>query len=101
MTALTTNEQAFIEKMKESEELASHGFALLLKRPDFVRFFQPLRDAGLFAPVRILAPEPAREEGYVRIPYWSALDYIVAISTQAGTTTDIPLADEVSGIVLA
>ncbi|PYV72061.1 MAG: hypothetical protein DMG97_14400 [Acidobacteria bacterium] len=101
MTALTTNERAFIEKMKESEELARHGFALLLKRPDFVRFFQPLRDAGLFAPERNPAPEPAREEGYVRIPYWSALDYLVAISTQAGTTNDIPLANEVMDIVRA
>jgi hypothetical protein len=37
MTVLTTNERAFIDKMKESEELARHGFSLLLKRPDFIR----------------------------------------------------------------
>src|SRR3954452_24566439 len=52
MTVLTTNERAFIDKMKESEELARHGFSLILKRPDFLRFFQPLWDAGLFAPER-------------------------------------------------
>jgi hypothetical protein len=68
MTDLTTNEQAFIEKMLQSEELARHGFKLLLKRADFLRFFEPLRDAGLFAPERNPAPEPAPEEGHVRIP---------------------------------
>jgi hypothetical protein len=101
MMFLTTNERAFIDKMKESEELARHGFSLLLKRPDFLRFFQPLRDAGLFAPECNPAPEPAPEQGYVRIPYWSALDYLVAIAKQAGTTNDLALATQVMDIVRA
>jgi len=62
--------------MKQSEELARHGFTLLLKRSDFVRFFGPLQQAGLFAPEHNLGPEPAPEKGYVRIPYWSAPDYL-------------------------
>jgi len=99
MTVLTTNERAFIDKMKESEELARHGFSLLLKRPDFLRFFQPLRDAGLFAPERNPSPEPAPEEGYVRIPYWSALDYLVEIAKQAETTNDLSLANQVMEVV--
>ena len=99
MTVLTTNERAFIDKMKESEELARHGFSLLLKRPDFLRFFEPLRDAGLFAPERNPGPEPAPEQGYVRIPYWSALDYLVEIAKQAGTTNDLALANQVMEIV--
>jgi hypothetical protein len=98
MTVLTTNERAFIDKMKESEELARHGFSLLLKRPDFLRFFQPLCDAGLFAPERNPAPEPAPEPGYVRIPYWSALDYLLGIAKQAGITNDLLLANQVMNI---
>lgn len=101
MTGLTTNERAFIDKMKESEELARHGFSLLCRRPDFLRFFQPLRDAGLFAPEHNPAPEPAPEEGYVRIPYWSALDYLVKIAKQAGITNDLLLANRVMDIVRA
>jgi hypothetical protein len=101
MTVLTTNERAFIDKMKESEELARHGFSLLLKRPDFLRFFQPLCDAGLFAPERNPAPEPAPEPGYVRIPYWSALDYLLGIAKQAGITNDLLLANQVMNIVRA
>ncbi len=99
MMVLTANERAFIHKMKENEELARHGFSLLLKRPDFLRFFQPLRDAGLFAPERNPGPEPAPEQGYVRIPYWSALDYLVEIAKQAGTTNDLVLANQVMEIV--
>jgi hypothetical protein len=99
MTVLTTNERAFIDKMKESEELARHGFSLLLKRPDFRRFFEPLRDAGLFAPERNPGPEPAPEQGYVRIPYWSALDYLVEIAKEAGTTNDLALANQLMEIV--
>jgi hypothetical protein len=85
--------------MKESEELARHGFSLLLKRSDFLRFFEPLRDAGLFAPERNPGPEPALEQGYVRIPYWSALDYLVQIAKQAGATNDLALANQVMEIV--
>ncbi len=99
MMVLTANERAFIDKMKENEELTRHGFSLLLKRSDFLRFFQPLRDAGLFAPERNPGPEPAPEQGYVRIPYWSALDYLVEIAKQAGTTNDLVLANQVMEIV--
>ena len=101
MTALTTNERAFIDKMRESEELARHGFSLLLKRPDFVRFFQPLCDAGLFAPERNPAPEPAPEPGYVRISYWSALDYLLETAKQAEITNDLLLANQLMNIVRA
>jgi hypothetical protein len=99
MTALTTNERAFIDKMKGSEELARHGFSLLLERTDFLRFFEPLCDVGLFSPERNPAPEPAPEPGYVRIPYWSALDYLLKIAKQSGATNDLLLANEVMKIV--
>jgi hypothetical protein len=101
VTNLTTNERAFIDKMKESEELARHGFSLLLKRSDFLRFFEPLRDAGLFAPERNPLPEPAPEQGYVRIPYWSAPDYLLKIAREAEITNDLALANQVIEIVRA
>jgi hypothetical protein len=101
MTPPTSNERAFIDKMKQSEELARHGFALLLKRSDFLRFFEPLRNADLFAPERNPAPEPAPEPGYVRIPYWSALDYLLATAKEAGRTNDLQLATKVMDIIRA
>ena len=99
MTALTSNEQAFIDKMKQDKELARHGFSLLCKRDDYLRFFGPLADAGLFAPERNPAPEPAPEQGYVRIPYWSALDYLLKVAREAGKTGNVLLANNVMEIV--
>lgn len=99
MMVLTTNERAFIDKMKESEELARHGFSLLIKRPDFIQFFEPLRDAGLFAPERNPGPEPAPDQRHVRIPYWSALDYLVKTAKEAGTTNNLALANQLMEIV--
>src|SRR5207249_6047 len=66
---------------------------------DFIRFFESLLVAGLFAPDRNPPPEPAPEEGYVRIPYWSALDYLLAIAERAGSTNDFKLADAVMDII--
>ena len=99
MTPLTGREQAFIEKMKKSEELARHGFTLLSKRQDFVRFFDKLYEAGLFDGERNPAPIPAQEEGYVRVPYWGALDYLVAVAKLSGEQNDLPLADKVMSVV--
>jgi hypothetical protein len=101
MTTLTTNERAFIEKMKQSEELARHGFSLLCGRDDYLHFFEALQDAGLFAPDRNPPPEPAPEQGYVRIPYWSALDYLVKVAKEAGRTNDFLLANRVMDILRA
>jgi len=78
MASLTANEKSFIEMMGKSEEHARHGFDLLLKRRDFLKFFDPLVDTGLFAPNRNPAPAPVRDDTAVRIPYWTALDYLVA-----------------------
>jgi hypothetical protein len=95
MTRLTAKQQAFINQMAENEELASHGFALLLKRDDFPTFFDALRDARLFEATRNPAPIPVAEEGYVRIPYWGALDYLVAVAKLAGEQNDLARANEV------
>ena len=99
MTHLNAKLEAFIEQMKDSEELARHGFALLLKRADFASFFDALRDAGLFGATRNPVPVRVSEEGYVRIPYWSALDYLVAVARLSGETNDLILAGKVISVV--
>lgn len=99
MTNLTAKQRAFIGLMSENEELARHGFALLLKRPDFVAYFDALIGAGLFEPSRNPRPVPVAEEGYVRILYWSAVDYLVAVATLAGEQGDLELAGKVMAVV--
>jgi hypothetical protein len=99
MANLTAKQEAFINRMSESEELAHWGFELLLKRDDCHRFFDALEEVGLFDPSRNPAPIPAEEEGYVRIPFWSALDYLTAVAKLSGERNDLELAGRVMTVV--
>jgi hypothetical protein len=101
MTNLTANQRSFIEMMQLSDEHAIRGFELLLKRPQFLDFFEPLIDAGLFAPERNPAPVQADRGGGYRIPYWKALDYLVACAKVAGEHNDSALAETILSIIRA
>src|SRR6266513_3493034 len=96
---LTSNQKAFIQRMTEGEEYARHGYELLLKRQDFYEFFDHLNDAGLFSPERNQGPVPTENPGYVRIPYWEALDYLDAVAKRSGETNDLPLARKVLQVI--
>jgi hypothetical protein len=99
MNNLTSKQKAFIDRMRESEELSRWGFELLLKRRDFERFFDTLQEAGLFAPERNPEPVPAEKKGYVRIPVWSALQYLLAVAKLSGESNDMTLAGKVMDVV--
>jgi hypothetical protein len=51
--------------MQLSDEHAIRGFDLLLKRPQFLDFFEPLVDAGLFRPEKNPAPYRPRKTGLI------------------------------------
>ena len=91
MASLTANQRSFIEMMQLSDEHAIRGFELLLRRPQFLDFFEPLIEAGLFAPEKNPAPVQADKEGRYRIPYWKALDYLIAAATFAAPTRKPPI----------
>ena len=99
MADLTANQRSFVEMMRLSDEHAIRGFDLLLKRPQFLEFVDPLIDAGLFAPEKNPAPVQAGKEGAYRIPYWKALDYLIACAKVAGERNDAALAEKVLSIV--
>jgi hypothetical protein len=42
---------------------------------------------------------PVPDDSAVRIPYWTALDYLVACAKVAGETSDRSLAEKIMGIV--
>ncbi len=100
MTAqLTQKEQWFVDLMARSSEQERRGFEILLQRDDFPKFFDALRAAGLFRPERNSGPVPGTEPGYVQIPYWSALDYLVACARAAGARVDPELSEKVLRVV--
>ena len=99
MTSLTTKEHSFIAMMARSDEHARKGFELILKRPDFPKFFDTLIERGFFDSSKNPAPVPAQPDGYVRIPYWKALDYLKACAKMSGHVDNAELADRVMAIV--
>ena len=96
---LSTKQKWFINSMTENQEQAKWGFEILLKRQDFADFFDHLREANLFSPEYNSGPVPAEDTGYVRIPYWIALDYLEAVAKQAGDNNDIQLAQKVMDVI--
>jgi len=99
MAKLTANQESFIKMMVKSDEHARHGFELLVSHPGFEQFFDALQEAGLFDPVKNLGPVPADEPGYVRIPYWYALNYLEAIAKLSVERNEIELAEKVMNVV--
>ena len=96
---LSTRQKLFIQLMTENQEQAKRGFEILLKRQDFADFFDHLIEANLFSPEYNSSPVPAKDSGYVRIPYWSALDYLEAVARLAGENNDLPLAQKVMDVI--
>src|SRR4029079_11294026 len=99
MADLTANQRSFVEMMRLRDEHAIRGFDLLLKRPHFLDFFEPLIVAGLFAPEENPAPIQAEKAGSYRIPYWKALDYLIACAKVAGEQNDAVLAEKILSII--
>lgn len=96
---LLDNQKLFIKRMTENQEQAKWGFEILLKHQNFADFFDHLREAGLFSPEYNSGPVPSKENGFVRIPYWSALDYLEAVARQAGDNKDTQLAQKVMDVI--
>ena len=86
-SVITSNQNAAIIRMSKNQEEAKWGFEFLLKRHDFAKFFDHLKEAGLFS------------SEYLRSPYWSALDYLEAVARRAGEKDDPQLAQKVMDVI--
>lgn len=74
MDELSVKEKDLLERIKAKPELRT----LFFRRVKGLKWFDELYDAGYFAAGNIPAPVPAKEEGYVNIPYWEAVNYLVS-----------------------
>ena len=95
----TTKHAAFIERMRQSEEHERKGYELLLATDYFLEFFKYLAEAEFFASTRMPGPTPGKEAGYVRIPYWAALDFLEASAQRAAQLEDIAKSIDILNIV--
>lgn len=73
MNNLTAKERDLLERVKAKPELR----ALFFRRVKGLKWFDALHEGGYFNAINIPAPVPAKEEGYVNIPRWEVVDYLV------------------------
>jgi hypothetical protein len=99
LTDLTSKLESFIATMKQGEEFARYGFELLVKRAEPEQYFDILNDAGFFDARNNSGPVPSGEEGFVRIPFWTALNYLELIAKRAGERNDEKLANKLLKII--
>lgn len=73
VSELSAKELDLMQRIDEKEELRP----LFFRKVKGLRWFDPLATRGYFKPERNPKPVPAKEEGYVTIPSWSVVDYLV------------------------
>jgi len=73
MNKLTVKEIDLLERVKASPELR----VLFFRKVKGLKWFDVLQEGGYFNAENIPAPIPAREAGYVQIPRWDAVEYLV------------------------
>lgn len=99
MIPLTAKQEAYFDTMKQSSEFELKGFRYLLRRSDFARFFDVVREQGFFAPERNPAPVVDQVRNGVWLPFWGPLDYLRAVARKAGEEGDAALAAKVMGVI--
>lgn len=74
MDDLSVKEKDLLERVKEKPELRT----LFFRKVKGLKWFDELYGARYFDANNIPAPVPAKEEGYVNIPYWEPVNYLVS-----------------------
>ncbi len=78
MVELTVDELDVLHRIGKKTELQPFFF----KKAKGLKWFNALAERGYFDQGNIPKPMPAKEEGYVNIPYWPAIDYLVKTSEE-------------------
>lgn len=78
MSKLSAKEQDLLQRIDEKEELRP----LFFRKVKGLKWFDSLSEHNYFNPEANPKPVPAEEEGYVNIPNWHALDYLVKTASE-------------------
>jgi hypothetical protein len=78
MSELSVKELDLLQRIDEKEDLRP----LFFQKVKGLKWFDSLSDRGYFNPEANPSPVPAKEDGYVNIPVWLALDYLVKTASE-------------------
>ena len=73
MTDLTPDELDVLRRIDKKEELRPYFF----KKAKGLKWFDALEERSYFVPKNNPNPIPTKNEGFVRVPYWPAIEYLV------------------------
>ena len=90
MFNLTVDELDVLHRIDKKTELQPFFF----KKAKGLKWFNALVERGYFDQGNIPKPVPAKEEGYVNIPYWPAIDYLVKTSEELDAKENIEYASK-------
>lgn len=97
MAELTPDEHDVLARIRDKEELRPFFF----RKAKGLKWFSALDQEGYFSPAANPKPVPAKEEGYVNVPFWPAIEYLVATSPELQETKNQAYAERVLNIVRA
>lgn len=94
--SLTPNELDLLQRVDSNEQL----WPLFFRKVKGLKWFFPLNEKGYFRPENNPSPAPAEEEGYVTVPVWSAIEYLVKTAPELSKNTNFDYAGETLQILI-
>jgi len=85
MDELSINEQDLLQRIDEKEDLRP----LFFRKVKGLKWFDALYERGYFDPEKNPKPVQATEEGYVIIPDWPALEYLVKTAPELSDKSNV------------
>ena len=73
ISELSVKERDLLHRVDEKEGLRP----LFFRKVKGLKWFNPLAERGYFSPDANIKPVPTKEDGYVNIPFWPVVDYLV------------------------
>lgn len=96
MSKLSAREQDLLQRIDEKEELRP----LFFRKVKGLKWFDSLAEHNYFNPEANPKPVPAEEEGYVNIPNWYALDYLVKTASELNDKKNIKYSEKFIQIIV-
>lgn len=78
MNELTPNEVDLLKRVEAKPELRT----LFFRKVKGLKWFDALYQAGYFDIQNLPKPKAAKQEGYVNVPHWEAVDYLVKTASE-------------------
>lgn len=86
MHDLSETEKELLFRIKNKPALRP----LFFKKAKGLKWFHPLQEEGYFKPEEMPPPKPSEQEGYITIPSWEVVDYLVKTAPELTSKEGVP-----------